>query len=41
MDAVCALAVYETGVEPQGWYRNRKTGRRRPGGDAEREYVNF
>lgn len=27
--------------EPEGWYRHRKTGRRRPGGDPEKEYINF
>jgi hypothetical protein len=27
------------GKEPQGWIRHPSTGRRRPGGDASREYV--
>ena len=27
--------------EPTGWMRNPKTGRRRPGGDPEREYILF
>lgn len=26
--------------EPDGWHRHPDTGRRRPGGDADREYVN-
>lgn len=25
--------------EPEGWYRHPRTGRRRPGGDASRQYV--
>lgn len=28
-----------TQVEPDGWYRHPRTGRRRPDGDASREYV--
>ena len=24
--------------EPEGWYRHHETGRRRPGGDAQKEY---
>lgn len=27
--------------EPQGWVRHPRTGRRRPNGDASREYVNW
>jgi len=27
------------GTEPDGWIRHPKSGRRRPGGDATREYV--
>ena len=27
--------------EPDGWMRNPLTGRRRPGGDASKEYVNL
>jgi hypothetical protein len=27
--------------EPAGWHRNPPTGRRRPEGDAAREYVNY
>ena len=29
----------EEGTEPQGWHRHPDTGRRRPDGDATREYV--
>jgi len=29
----------ETMVEPEGWYRNPTTGRRRPDGDKSKEYV--
>lgn len=25
--------------EPEGWYRHLRTGRRRPGGDASKQYV--
>ena len=25
--------------EPEGWFRNHKTARRRPGGDPEKEYI--
>jgi hypothetical protein len=28
-------------LEPEGWFRNPQTGRRRPDGDAAREYVAF
>lgn len=28
-------------TEPNGWHRHASTGRRRPGGDASREYVNM
>lgn len=27
--------------EPSGWVRNPRTGRRRPDGDASREYINW
>ena len=27
--------------EPQGWHRHPDSGRRRPDGDAEKEYINF
>jgi hypothetical protein len=29
------------GDEPEGWIRNPRTGRRRPGGDKSREYVEY
>lgn len=29
------------GVEPEGWIRNPRTGRRRPDGDKSKEYVSF
>jgi hypothetical protein len=32
------LAKFEG--EPQGWHRHPRSGRRRPGGDVSREYVN-
>ena len=31
----------EEDTEPQGWHRHPPTGRRRPDGDASKEYVNF
>lgn len=38
-----ALASYRTathgGPEPEGWFRHVQSGRRRPGGDASKEYV--
>lgn len=27
------------GTEPTGWYRNPQTGRRRPDGDPNQEYI--
>jgi hypothetical protein len=30
---------YPDELEPQGWHRNPRTGRRRPEGDASREYI--
>lgn len=27
--------------EPEGWHRHVDTGRRRPNGDASKEYINF
>lgn len=36
-----AVAWIATGApEPQGWHRHHRTGRRRPDGDATREYIN-
>lgn len=40
-DAVAALLHWDYPVqrEPEGWHRNPRTGRRRPGGDKEKEHV--
>ncbi len=38
--AVAALADKEEGKEPEGWFRHVETGRRRPGGDPSKEYIN-
>lgn len=27
--------------EPQGWFRNQTTGRRRPGGDPAQEFIRW
>jgi hypothetical protein len=29
-----------TEKEPKGWFRHPRTGRRRPGGDPAKEYIN-
>lgn len=34
-----AAAAWDGEGEPAGWHRHPPTGRRRPGGDAEKEYV--
>jgi hypothetical protein len=39
-DAVSALVQIEEGKEPEGWFRHVETGRRRPGGDPSKEYIN-
>ncbi len=38
---VAALEKFdpERDTEPEGWYRNPNTGRRRPDGDPTKEYV--
>lgn len=43
MPAILALSEWnpEQNAEPTGWHRNPKTGRRRPGGDASKEYIEF
>lgn len=41
LSAVSALATFEIGVEPTGWYRSPTTGRRRPGGDPAQEYIHW
>lgn len=42
-DALKALNAWnpEAEKEPTGWYRNPSTGRRRPNGNEEREYIEF
>jgi hypothetical protein len=42
-DAIRALQEWnpETEAEPTGWHRHPPSGRRRPGGDAAKEYVNL
>ena len=39
--AAIALAAFDpkTMTEPEGWYRNPHHDRRRPDGDASREYI--
>ena len=41
--AVAALATWdsEKEIEPSGWIRCIRTGRRRPDGDATKEYIQF
>lgn len=39
-DAIRAALAWDGTGEPAGWYRHRATGRRRPRGDPEQEYVN-
>jgi len=39
--AVEALLLWDGYGEPKGWFRDPDTGRRRPGGDAAREYIRF
>lgn len=39
-EAMAALEKWtDPDQEPEGWMRNPQTGRRRPGGDASKEYV--
>ena len=40
-DAVRALNNWSGVGEPSGWHRDPVTGRRRPDGDHEREYVHW
>lgn len=42
-DALVAFDAWDgkVGTEPVGWIRHPTTGRRRPDGDASREYVDF
>lgn len=37
--AVEALQAWNGEGEPEGWHRHPRTGRRRPDGDAKREYI--
>jgi hypothetical protein len=37
--AVVALNEWDGEGDPVGWYSHHRTGRRRPDGDPEREYV--
>jgi len=41
--AVAALTEWDpdTQVEPEGWMRHPKSGRRRPDGDKSKEYVRY
>lgn len=39
-DALTALLNWDGQGEPQGWHRHPATGRRRPDGDASKEYIN-
>lgn len=41
LKAIVAFATWngEDGTEPEGWHRHPGSGRRRPDGDPEREYV--
>lgn len=38
-DAAAAFARWQDDVEPEGWTRHHPSNRRRPDGDATREYV--
>lgn len=35
-----AIRAWNGAGEPEGWHRHPRTGRRRPGGDKNMEYVN-
>jgi hypothetical protein len=37
--AVAALIAWDGKGEPEGWFRHPMSGRRRPDGDASREYT--
>jgi len=41
--ALAALAAWDgaKGTEPMGWFRHPSTGRRRPGGDASKEFIHY
>jgi len=38
--AVSAMIAWDGTGEPAGWHRHPQSGRRRPDGDATKEYVN-
>jgi hypothetical protein len=40
-NAAAALDAWDGEGEPQGWWRNPRTGRRRTDGDPAREYIQF
>jgi hypothetical protein len=40
-EACQALKEWDGEGDPEGWHRNPPTGRRRPDGDASKEYVSF
>ena len=35
------LEAWDGTAEPEGWHRHPESGRRRPGGDAELEFIRF
>lgn len=39
--AVAAASAWDGLGDPEGWKRHVETGRRRPGGDPSKEYVEF
>lgn len=39
--AMHAMVAWDGEGEPAGWHRHPSSGRRRPGGDAAKEYVNL
>lgn len=39
--ALMALEEWDGTGEPEGWFRHAGSGRRRPGGDPEKEYINL
>lgn len=39
VSALAALAAWDGVGEPMGWHRHPATGRRRPAGNAAREYI--
>lgn len=37
--ALLAMGKWDGAGDPEGWHRHPKSGRRRPGGDASKEYI--